>query len=538
MKRGRSIYWTVSLGFLFSLLAWLGAYLFWSRYGIHLDPQKVAFKDFNDEWGAVIGIFATILVGILAALIPSRVEAQVEDIERRLQQPLENFRAIYAKTLELLMWVRDEPGSEFIMTSATPVFGIELNEVDRTKWQNELRKRILTENQTAPLKTVLLCLSPDSETGLTDSPLWKFCCEIQAAGLLKNAEVHTAGDLFLRSMDAFSTFGRFPRVSDFEISCGPVPPLHFVLARTGRGQSKGILYFSGIKSEAGGLIVSGFSTEDDRWIRLMDSLYDFIRSQHWDVLSAFRHDRRTDEQKARCKELLEYQLSKREKYSVQVCGYSVQVYPDVFPPEIGLGTQHLVSALKTVGGALTAHLGGHPLRGFDVGTGTGLLAIVMAEYCSKVYASDISPVAVRNARENAQTLYKHVPGQEQKIEVFEGNLLDPLSAMDRDAIWIAVFNYPFYPSPLAVYNPEGRDTAGIAIVRKFFDEMTSRAPEDTVLILPCSSLAGHDNHPEIVGREKKFLSVLIEESGGNAVYAFTKSQKIFDIISKLKLHGS
>ncbi len=97
------------------------------------------------RWGEVVALVATIVVGILVALIPSRLEAQVEHIAERLQQPLANFQAIYAKTLELLLWLKDEPGSVFIMTSATPVFGIELNAADRSRWANALRRRIVTQ---------------------------------------------------------------------------------------------------------------------------------------------------------------------------------------------------------------------------------------------------------------------------------------------------------------------------------------------------------------------------------------------------------
>ena len=74
-------------------------------------------------------------------LIPSQVERQVDVIASRLQQPLETFQAIHAKSLELLLWINNEPGSIFAITSATPIFGIELSQTERDKWANGSRQR-------------------------------------------------------------------------------------------------------------------------------------------------------------------------------------------------------------------------------------------------------------------------------------------------------------------------------------------------------------------------------------------------------------
>src|SRR5712692_11155811 len=94
MTRWIRNYWTVGLGVAVFVAAWYGAYLAWLHFGDHPKGTEVTFWAFMDKWGAFLGIVATILVGILAASIPSRVEARVEDIAERLQQPLLNFQAI------------------------------------------------------------------------------------------------------------------------------------------------------------------------------------------------------------------------------------------------------------------------------------------------------------------------------------------------------------------------------------------------------------------------------------------------------------
>jgi len=416
------------------------------------------------------------------------------------------------------------------MTSATPVFGIELNAADRSLWANALRRRIVTQGPDQP-KTALLCLSPDSMEGLSASPLWGFCSELERSGLLKKAEVNTAGQLYLRSIAAISEFAAIAQNQGFELKCGPPPPLHFVLARNANGESKGILYFTGIESPLEGLVVSGFLTLDDHWIRVMNLVYDYVLTQSWDVLSAFRSDPRTPAQKARCEELLKYQLERREPYKAEVGGYEIVVEPDVFPPEMGIGTSQLLEALKKTGQALNTQYPSHCRIGIDVGTGTGILALALSEYCTEVYATDISPTAVKNAEENFRRSANGAGGANHKdIRVFCGNLLDALPGLDHSALSVVVFNYPFYPSPLAVYNPAGRQTAGITIVREFFEQLSRKVGNESVIIMPHAKIAG-EHSPETVAQDKGFISLkIVEDAQGNSVYAFTKSEALADAL--------
>ena len=485
-----------------------------------------------DTWGGILGIVATIIVGILAAAIPSRVDAKVEDLVERMQQPLLDFPAIYARTFDLLNSIREEPGSMFIMTSATPVFGIELDKSERVKWTTALNQRIVTKSSRAPLTTVLYCLSPYSPGGATASPLWEFCQELEGSGYLKEKEVRTAGDLFMRSTEALENFGDLAIKSNsegFELRCGPTPPIHFVLARNAKGESTGILYFQGVKSPKEGLVVPGFETTDERWLELINVVNHFIKSQSPDVLPAFRIDPRTDEQKKRCNELMKYQLRQdhRSPYEHTVGGYEILVNQDVFPPEIGIGTTQLIEALKKIGTTVKDR---RPI-GIDVGTGTGILALVLAEYCSEVYATDISPAAEVNALENARRAFRLSGDTNGVIRVFRGNLLEPIRGLDRSRIYVVVFNYPFYPSPLAVYNPLGAEKAGMPIVREFFDQLDNLG-DRIIVVMPYSSIAGiHD--PRTVADEKKFRSVRLQTNENASVYAFTRSETLEELLGRL-----
>jgi SAM-dependent methyltransferase len=90
-------------------------------------------------------------------------------------------------------------------------------------------------------------------------------------------------------------------------------------------------------------------------------------------------------------------------------------------------------------------------RALDVGTGTGVLAFVLARAGARVVAADVEPRAVACARENAARL-----GLSDRVEVVEADLFPGAAAAD-----LVVSNPPWLPGeahgPLerAVYDPGG-----------------------------------------------------------------------------------
>jgi len=85
---------------------------------------------------------------------------------------------------------------------------------------------------------------------------------------------------------------------------------------------------------------------------------------------------------------------------------------------------------------LTVHEGEHVL---DMGTGCGILGIIAARNASRVVAIDISPYAVRCARENAK-----LNGVADKMFFIQGDLFTPLKAGEK--FDLILFNAPYLPS--------------------------------------------------------------------------------------------
>jgi len=103
---------------------------------------------------------------------------------------------------------------------------------------------------------------------------------------------------------------------------------------------------------------------------------------------------------------------------------------------------------------VAAELASVPLAGkvaFDVGTGTGVLAILLARAGARVRATDVAPEAVASAREEVERL-----GLAGRVEVMEADLFPPGRAD------LVVSNPPWVPGEpetsldRAVYDPGGR----------------------------------------------------------------------------------
>jgi hypothetical protein len=66
--------------------------------------------------------------------------------------------------------------------------------------------------------------------------------------------------------------------------------------------------------------------------------------------------------------------------------------------------------------------------------------------------------------------------------------------LEPDEVPIVVFNHPYYPSPLNLYNtltPEG----GKVIISRFLAEASLRVGQKGCIVMPYSEIAGDANNP-------------------------------------------
>ena len=124
----------------------------------------------------------------------------------------------------------------------------------------------------------------------------------------------------------------------------------------------------------------------------------------------------------------------------------------------------------------------------DMGTGSGLLAILAAKQACEGVAMDINPHAVKCAKQNAQR--NDAAG---KIAFLQGDLFAPLT--ENAKFDLILFNAPYLPSERGEEESWlGRAWAGGATGRQVIDKFIAQAPRhlerDGEILLMQSNLAG------------------------------------------------
>lgn len=449
-----------------------------------------AFIGFMWEWGGVIGILATVMVGFLVGTIPSTVEHNVKAISERLQAPVAGFPAVFSKAYDLLASLEDDPDSHFFMVSATPVFGLELNEEDRKRWATALRKRIVAN---APTKIICLRWQPIEDESTT--PLSEFCGTL--AGSNKDSDhTRTEHALHAKAMQDISSFLPLTAVHEnSEVRVCTDPPFQVILAEyASKSKSAGMLYFASTHTLRRRVTVRGIRSEDDNWTGLMKELFDFVYEHSEDVEGI---DPRTDIQKKRDKDLTSHFVDHTEPYNATLFDIVVKVNPEVFPPDKALETEMLMKALRSKIGLYIEDIEKSKLIGIDVGTGTGIIAIALSRICHKVYATDNYEPAIQNARQNIDTY-----NLSDRITLHNCDLVTEIPRLPGDCFPIVVFAFPYYPSLYNIYNI-GANDAGTDIIKRFLNQVTRIVSGKGIVLLPYSEISGQHN-PELIAKEQCF----------------------------------
>jgi len=140
----------------------------------------------------------------------------------------------------------------------------------------------------------------------------------------------------------------------------------------------------------------------------------------------------------------------------------------------------------------------------DIGTGSGLQAIIAAKQGAGVVATDINPIAVECARKNAER-------NGEKIDFRVGDLFEPLSEPrihgapePLNKFDLIIFNAPYLPEESAPKNKELIDHsyAGAGKIKEFLEHYKNFLKPNGYALLVYSSLSGVEVGGEIVARKK------------------------------------
>lgn len=132
-------------------------------------------------------------------------------------------------------------------------------------------------------------------------------------------------------------------------------------------------------------------------------------------------------------------------------------------------------------------------RGLDMGTGTGIMGVVMTLYgATAVTLVDVSPPAIENARANVQHFQVA-----DRVAVFHSNLFERVPRGQYDFL---VFSQPFFagtPQPGDTISASMLDASDL--VGRFLEQAKSYLALGAIIMMPSYTLAGDQNSPVICG---------------------------------------
>jgi release factor glutamine methyltransferase len=126
----------------------------------------------------------------------------------------------------------------------------------------------------------------------------------------------------------------------------------------------------------------------------------------------------------------------------------------------------------------------------DMGTGCGILGVIVAAKAAKVVGVDINPYAVRCAKQNARL--NHVS---EKMLFIQGDLFTPLKMKEK--FDLILFNAPYLPAESedggswSVHAWSGGES-GRQVIDRFVSEFPMHLRQDGRVLLMHSTLSGVD----------------------------------------------
>jgi len=160
--------------------------------------------------------------------------------------------------------------------------------------------------------------------------------------------------------------------------------------------------------------------------------------------------------------------------TVQVAGCTFRVTPDVFNPRFFITS-----------GLMARHLKLKPTdRVLDVGTGSGVQAVVAAQQAARVVAIDVNPEAVACAQDNAAR--NHL----DNVTVLQGDLFEPLAPGER--FDVILFTPPYLEGPLTTLLSRALNDPGKTLATRFFAAARNHLEPGGKLLVLYSSIAEHE----------------------------------------------
>jgi HemK-related putative methylase len=162
-------------------------------------------------------------------------------------------------------------------------------------------------------------------------------------------------------------------------------------------------------------------------------------------------------------------------HKVTVLGIPIEISRNVFSPKFYCSSIFMAKNLRILPGETV----------LDMGTGSGIQAIIAAQTAVRVVAVDINPEAVRYARENiaANNLYNNVL-------VMQGDLFSPLS--NDEKFDVILFTPPYLEGIPRTFLEHALFDPQKGLARRFFSKAGNYIKQGGYVQMLYSSIAAHE----------------------------------------------
>ncbi len=453
-------------------------------------------------------LYADRLKELITALQKGELEGSLGQNE--VATPLYSFHEVLERVQALLKEIEGSPNAELMMIVASPI-------IDLHEKSGRLRHTLANRIEEGGI-TKILCLSPHADGKPSD--LFEFCRVLENDGRRSDKEnsqeVKPRNDtqeskdgskLFDRGwkeVDRFHELSTNHR-STFEIRFA-APRFHLILVKHSSGEVKVIFYVFGKRTPAEDTLSNGFYSQDSGMGQAFENLFHAV----WDTAEIPPEDNRLPDQRLRDAELQQIGASRKEdgewpekevaeKFGIPI---SLHMKVGIFPPDIALAENDFVEAIaKAADEIWGSEQSPHDRIGIDVGTGTGILALLLAEHCGLVVGTDIDQLAINNFKENARRYSEYREKEPKKFKTrFVPILCNLLEGLEYSSVPLAgkkpliVFNHPYYSSPSNMFHVGGNKGGGAAILSDFLKQAKPFISRGGGLLLPDAELGGKSEH--------------------------------------------
>jgi precorrin-6B methylase 2 len=501
---------------------WAAAFFAWwwfheapSQQPVVSASQAPLFWQFMDEWGGLVGCALTIWAAALIGYIPSSLDRKVDRLEERLQSQVHDFGQFHRKTLELLVSLKDDEQSQFSMLAASPILGIELSSTSQ-EWLT-FERHVLYRLQSTRQTTTLICMD--------DATLQLFCRAMAQQYL---GEPGREAGLAAAAREQIALARSTCRAQSARVRRGALHSAQIVIASPGNPSypATAVVFYATTAAISAKEKLRGFYTTDPQQVEFIKHVFKDLEA----ASGAAMTDGRTEPQKLRDKELLHALSGPQDSPTMlrlpgtQV-DFRLAVQAGVFPPHLELAYAPLLDALDETVKLLWTGVDPSRRLGIDVGTGSGIFAVILAQSAGKVFATDIMPEAVENARQNLAA-YKSQSGREFEYQCTSSDLLVDVPLPAGGQIPLIVFNHPLYASIHNVFGVGGSQ-GGAEIVTRFLRAALPYVKDGGGVLMPECAIAGLHG-PSAIARECGYkpnrLAVQSHSKYGEcAAYLFTVS---------------